>query len=77
MKFYLKRIRINSQGYEAGKYGKYGKYHGIGIKVYRYETSPTPACSLPLFDGEMIASDREDAKNWLKRMFGEHIKFFN
>lgn len=66
-RFYLRRVPINSGGYDSG-----GAYWGVGEPLYEYESEDYGE---DLVSGFIRASDRGDAKAKLKAKFGEEIQF--
>ena len=63
MKYYLIRVRLNSQGYESD-----GTYWGVGLPLYRYFSADS--------NGSYIrAYDREDAKERIRQL-DLQAKFF-
>lgn len=64
-KFYLRRERIDSQGYDSG-----GSYWGIGSPLYRYESEDGEA------SGYLRAKNRESAKAGVRITHADAI-FFN
>lgn len=56
MKVYLRRIRLNSGGYD-----RTGYYYGHGAPLYEYESADSA------YVGELRAYDREDAKERVRK----------
>ena len=71
MKFYLRRVRINHQGYALP--GGYEQL-GVGMPVYHYEHDGENVWDYK--EGNVRAYDREDAKERVRAMFPT-AKFFN
>lgn len=66
MKFYLRRIRLNSGGYT---YGKFGKYYGTGLPLYQYDSIDS------WHGGEIRADSRQDARQQISDNY-PGAKFF-
>ena len=59
-KILLRHVRLNTGGYE---YGKFGKYHGVGHRFYKWESEDDEFC------GELFADTREIARENLLKDF--------
>lgn len=71
LKFYMRKIRLNSGGYDAD-----GRYWGIGAPLYRAEAfhEPTNTEEIEYFR----AYDREKAREFIRRKFsGDKVRFFS
>jgi hypothetical protein len=66
-RFYLRRVRLNSGGYDSG-----GAYWGVDAPLYEYESEDYGE---ELVSGFLRASCRDDAKDKLLAKFGEAIRF--
>jgi hypothetical protein len=68
IEIYLTRVRLNSQGYAAGKYGQ---YYGTGAPVFTYDSWPYDAN----IEGSMRAPSRSAALAALKAKYpGAKVK---
>ena len=71
MKFYLRRIYLNSGGYAPGKYGR---YFGVGKPLYQYESDNSEDHN---FQANFVrAESRESAKEYIAKLY-PGAKFYN
>lgn len=70
MKFYLRRIRLNSGSYT---YGKFGKYYGTGLPLYQYDSIDSETSKH--YGGMIRADSRQDARQQISDNY-PGAKFF-
>ena len=60
----IRRIPLNREGYE---YGKYGQYYGAGAPLYHYELYNSETGEEET--GETRAGSNKDVRDWLKSKY--------
>lgn len=68
-KLYLKRVRLNSGGYDS-----YGSYFGCGVPLYQFEGVKANGEGV---HGHLRAMTRGLAKAKIREQHGQDLKFFN